>query len=114
VGLPSLTEYDPVSHWDARQELTNRLRSQSFGIHARFPEHTPGVFQDGPRPQPSAAHFEHLARAKSEQGFSDLTAVAVRGIEKEHSWLLVHHGVDTGAKTPRQEMTWTAGPLGLM
>jgi len=44
VGLPAPAECDPVSDWYARQELTDRLRSQTFGIHARFPEHTASVF----------------------------------------------------------------------
>jgi len=105
VGLPSLAECDPVSYWHARQELTDRLRSQPFRVHARFSEHTAGVFQDGLWLQPSATHLERLARPESEQGFSDLTAVRVRGIEKEHPGFLVHHRVDTGAIAPRQEMT---------
>src|SRR5262249_61763229 len=81
---------DPVSDWYARQELTDRLRSQTFGIHARFPKHTASVFKDWLRHQPGATHLEDLPRPESEQRFSDLTAIGVRGIEKEHPSFLPH------------------------
>jgi hypothetical protein len=87
-----MAECDAVSYWHARQELTDRLRSEPFGAHSRFLEHTAGVFQNGLRHQPGATDLEHVSRPPSEQGFSDLTAVGVRGIEKEHPRLLLHRG----------------------
>ena len=90
--VPPLAECDRVFHWHARQELTDRLRSEPFGIHSRFPEHTAGVFWDWLRPQPSATYLEHLTRPESEQRFSDLAAVGVGGIEKDDRWVLPHAG----------------------